>query len=62
MRFGALGLAPLLDEIGGGPVTPDLLVTVTTWCAEKGVLPEDLQTGTRSLEDVFVDLTRKPTP
>ena len=45
-----------------GSVTPDLLVTVTTWCAEKGVLPEDLQTGTRSLEDVFVDLTRKPTP
>jgi ABC-2 type transport system ATP-binding protein len=45
-----------------GSVTPDLLVTVTTWCAERGVLPEDLQTGTRSLEDVFMDLTRKPTP
>jgi ABC-2 type transport system ATP-binding protein len=45
-----------------GSVTPDLLVTVTSWCAEQGVLPEDLQTGTRSLEDVFVDLTRKPAP
>jgi ABC-2 type transport system ATP-binding protein len=44
-----------------GSVTPELLVTVTSWCAEKGVLPEDLQTGTRSLEDVFVDLTRRPT-
>ena len=29
-----------------GTVTPDLLVTVTSWCAEQGVLPEDLQTGT----------------
>ena len=45
-----------------GSVTPDLLVTVTSWCAQQGVLPEDLQTGTRSLEDVFVELTRRPTP
>jgi ABC-2 type transport system ATP-binding protein len=35
-------------------------VTVTSWCAQQGVLPEDLQTGTRSLEDVFVDLTQRP--
>lgn len=45
-----------------GSVTPDLLVTVTSWCAQQGVLPEDLQTGSRSLEDVFVDLTRRPAP
>jgi ABC-2 type transport system ATP-binding protein len=45
-----------------GSVTPDLLVTVTSWCAERGVLPEDLKTGTRSLEDVFVELTRRPAP
>jgi len=33
------------------------LAAVTAWCAERGVLPERLSTGRRSLEDVFLGLT-----
>ena len=39
-----------------GPEGPQLLAAVTAWCAEHGVMPEDLQ-AQRSLEDVFLDLT-----
>ena len=38
-----------------GTVDPRLMATVTAWCAERGVLAEDLRA--RSLEDVFLDLT-----
>ncbi len=38
-------------------VDPQLLATVTTWCAASGVLPERLTVQRRSLEDVFLDLT-----
>src|SRR3954468_8804652 len=38
-----------------GPVDPKLIATVTAWCERNGVLVEDLRT--RSLEDVFLDLT-----
>ena len=38
-----------------GPVDPDLIATVTGWCARNGVLVADLRT--RSLEDVFLELT-----
>lgn len=40
-----------------GPVGPQLLAAVTSWCAQHGVMPEHLETGRRSLEDVFLDLT-----
>jgi ABC-2 type transport system ATP-binding protein len=40
-----------------GIVTPDLLVAITSWCAEQGVLAEGLSVGRRSLEDVFMALT-----
>jgi ABC-2 type transport system ATP-binding protein len=40
-----------------GDVTPQALATVTAWCASKGVMPEGLAVGRRSLEDVFLDLT-----
>ncbi len=40
-----------------GEIGPDLLALVTTWCADQGVLPRELSTGRRSLEDVFLDLT-----
>jgi ABC-2 type transport system ATP-binding protein len=40
-----------------GPVDPKLIAAVTAWCARNGVLVEDLRT--RSLEDVFLDLTGK---
>jgi ABC-2 type transport system ATP-binding protein len=40
-----------------GPVTPQVLATVTAWCAEINVLATDLRVETRSLSDVFLDLT-----
>jgi ABC-2 type transport system ATP-binding protein len=40
-----------------GPVDPTLIATVTAWCARNGVLVEDLRT--RSLEDVFLELSGK---
>jgi ABC-2 type transport system ATP-binding protein len=36
---------------------PHLLAAVTAWCAERGVLAEDLHVVRRSLEDVFLELT-----
>jgi len=40
-----------------GDVDPQLLATVTTWCAAHGVLLDGLSVGRRSLEDVFLELT-----
>ncbi|WP_439032863.1 ABC transporter ATP-binding protein [Gordonia terrae] len=40
-----------------GPMTPQVLATVTAWCAKINVLATDLRVETRSLEDVFLDLT-----
>ncbi|MEY9873535.1 ABC-2 type transport system ATP-binding protein [Streptacidiphilus sp. MAP12-33] len=40
-----------------GPVDPQLLATVTSWCAQAGVLPEKLSVERRTLEDVFLELT-----
>ncbi|GAB2673907.1 ABC transporter ATP-binding protein [Gordonia jinhuaensis] len=40
-----------------GDVTPQVLATVTAWCAKINVLATDLRVETRSLEDVFLDLT-----
>jgi ABC-2 type transport system ATP-binding protein len=40
-----------------GEMGPQLLATVTTWCASHGVMPEGLAVERRTLEDVFLDLT-----
>lgn len=40
-----------------GPVDPQVLATVTAWCARLDVLTTDLRVEQRSLEDVFLDLT-----
>jgi ABC-2 type transport system ATP-binding protein len=40
-----------------GDVTPQLLATLTAWCAGQGVLAEHLAVERRTLEDVFLDLT-----
>ncbi len=40
-----------------GEIGPQLLATLTAWCAANGVMPRGLVTGHRSLEDVFLDLT-----
>lgn len=40
-----------------GAVNPQLLATLTSWCAQSGVMPEQLAVGRRTLEDVFLELT-----
>lgn len=42
-----------------GDVNPQLLATLTAWCAGQGVLAENLAVERRSLEDVFLDLTNR---
>jgi ABC-2 type transport system ATP-binding protein len=38
-------------------VDPQLIALVTAWCAEHGVLARDLQIESRTLEDLFLELT-----
>ncbi len=40
-----------------GDIDPQVLSAVTTWCARRGVLADDLQVARRSLEDVFLEVT-----
>ncbi|MFI6081842.1 ABC transporter ATP-binding protein [Streptomyces sp. NPDC051217] len=43
----------------GGTIDPQLLATVTTWCAQHGVMPEKISVERHTLEDVFLELTGK---
>lgn len=40
-----------------GCVDPQVVASVTAWCATHGVMPQGLSVGRRTLEDVFLDLT-----
>ncbi|GAB2603826.1 ABC transporter ATP-binding protein [Streptomyces capparidis] len=40
-----------------GKVDPQLLATVTSWCAQNGVMPDRIAVERRTLEDVFLELT-----
>lgn len=40
-----------------GAIDPQVIATVTSWCARHNVLATDLRVEQRSLEDVFLDLT-----
>jgi ABC-2 type transport system ATP-binding protein len=40
-----------------GLIDPQVMATVTAWCAQRGVFAEDLRVCRRSLEDVFLELT-----
>ena len=40
-----------------GQIDPQVLATVTAWCARLDVLATDMRVEQRSLEDVFLDLT-----
>lgn len=42
-----------------GTIDPQVLATVTAWCARLNVMATDLRVEQRSLEDVFLDLTGK---
>lgn len=56
----------LLDSLSlqvTGPADASTLARVSRWCEDNAVLPESLTLGTRTLEDVFLDLTgRELTP
>jgi ABC-2 type transport system ATP-binding protein len=45
-----------------GPADATTLGKVSRWCEEQGVVPESLTLGQRNLEDVFLELTREPSP
>ncbi|MFI1012173.1 ABC transporter ATP-binding protein [Streptomyces sp. NPDC020965] len=42
-----------------GQVDPQLLATVTSWCAQHGVMPSGISVERHTLEDVFLELTGK---
>lgn len=42
-----------------GKIDPQVLATVTSWCARLDILATDMRVERRSLEDVFLDLTGK---
>ena len=42
-----------------GKIDPQVLATVTAWCARLDILATDLRVEQRSLEDVFLELTGK---
>lgn len=42
-----------------GDVDPQLLATVTSWCAQNGVMPSGISVERHTLEDVFLELTGK---
>ncbi|WP_371829442.1 ABC transporter ATP-binding protein [Rhodococcoides yunnanense] len=55
------GYSPV-EELPGsyvieGVIDPQILVTVTSWCAGQNVLATELQVDQRRLEDVFLELT-----
>ncbi|MFE9121263.1 ABC transporter ATP-binding protein [Streptomyces sp. NPDC007172] len=42
-----------------GTIDPQLLATVTTWCAQHGVMPDGISVERHTLEDVFLEMTGK---
>jgi ABC-2 type transport system ATP-binding protein len=47
----------LIELPAGTAVDPQVLATVTAWCAEQGVLARNLRIDSRTLEDVFLEIT-----
>jgi ABC-2 type transport system ATP-binding protein len=45
------------DYLVEGKIDPQVLATVTAWCARLDALATDMRVEQRSLEDVFLDLT-----
>ncbi len=48
---------PVGSYLVEGVISPQVLATVTSWCARLDVLALDLRVAQRSLEDVFLELT-----
>ena len=47
----------LIELPAGTAVDPQILATLTAWCAEQGVLARSLRIDSRTLEDVFLEIT-----
>ncbi|GAA5067607.1 ABC transporter ATP-binding protein [Thermocatellispora tengchongensis] len=47
----------IIEGPASAGVGPELLATVTAWCAAEGVTADDLSIERRTLEDVFLELT-----
>lgn len=45
------------DYVVRGTIDPQIVSAVTAWCAQHGVLAQELRVCHRSLEDVFLELT-----
>ncbi|MFE7841583.1 ABC transporter ATP-binding protein [Streptomyces sp. NPDC057474] len=54
----ALELTPGVYRVTG-KIDPQLLATVTSWCAQHGVMPDRISVERHTLEDVFLELTGK---
>ncbi|GHH89151.1 ABC transporter ATP-binding protein [Streptomyces capitiformicae] len=54
----AVELTPGVYRVSG-KVDPQLLATVTSWCAQHGVMPDRISVERHTLEDVFLELTGK---
>ncbi|MCK8679030.1 ABC transporter ATP-binding protein [Streptomyces lichenis] len=54
----AAELSPGVYRVSG-TIDPQLLATVTSWCAQAGVMPDALSVERHTLEDVFLELTGK---
>jgi ABC-2 type transport system ATP-binding protein len=44
-------------RLSGADIAPATIAAVTAWCAERGVLAEELSISQRNLEQVFLDVT-----
>ncbi|MCV7183289.1 ABC transporter ATP-binding protein [Mycolicibacterium murale] len=55
-NYRAVEIAPG-EYLVEGHIDPQVLATVTAWCARLNVLATDMRVEQRSLEDVFLDLT-----
>jgi ABC-2 type transport system ATP-binding protein len=42
-----------------GPVTPQIVALVTSWCADQGAMPEELSTGGGSLSEAYFEITSR---
>ena len=42
-----------------GPVTPQVVASVTSWCAGQGAMPEELSTGGGSLSEAYFEITSR---
>ncbi|MFE6759391.1 ABC transporter ATP-binding protein [Streptomyces sp. NPDC057684] len=56
MESAAAELTPGSYRVSG-EVDPQLLATVTSWCAQHGVMPEKISVERHTLEDVFLEMT-----